>query len=169
MIAISAGHHCLHKGASYGTFNEHDEAIEWAKELMEYLGDKAVLVPFGFLRRKVEYINSNDIVFAVEIHFNSDRRHLGRGSETLYYPGSVAGRKLAQAVQDVLGRIFEPDRGIKEGYYQMNKVKGPDFFLAKTRCPAIIIEPEFIHHEETIKTNRQIACHALASALLGEL
>jgi len=167
MIAISAGHHNLAKGAYYGDFNEHDEAVVWAQMLVNFLGDDGLLVPFGFLKNKVSYINNDrSIVLAVEIHFNSAPGHVGRGSETLCYPSSSKGRHAANTVQDALGRIFQPSRGVKEGYYRMDPARGPDFFLARTRCTALIIEPEFVHHEIAIKKNREVACQALTGALL---
>ena len=170
MIAISAGHHNFSKGASYGSFNEHDEAVLWADYLVECLEGEAILVPHGFLKKKVAFINGNpEIKLAIEIHFNSalkDGEHIGKGSETLHYPGSTKGVMTAHIIQATLGQIFTPDRGVKEGYYQMKKHRGPDFFLAKTRCTALILEPEFIQREAIIKRDRKIACEAIAGALL---
>jgi N-acetylmuramoyl-L-alanine amidase len=186
MILISAGHHPSMPGACYGGFCEHGEAVKWADRIVDILGDdKAMAVPVGALRGKIDFINRQRPSIAVEIHFNSakiwkdkDRDgeidpdelvHIGRGCETLYYPGSNSGKDAAIAVQELIAEIFAPDRGAKEGYYQMNKAKGPDFFLAKTRCTAIIIEPEFIDNKETITGNREAGCIAIAEALLSLL
>jgi len=170
MILISAGHHPYRKGATYGDFNEHDEACIWVSLLCNMLGSDALSVPAGILKNKIEFINrQKDLDFAVEIHFNSalnaDGKHVGIGSETLYYPGSEAGLALATIIQERLSRVFSPNRGAKEGYYQMNKSKGPDYFLAKTRCPAVIIEPEFIHLKDYIKEHREAGCKELAQSL----
>ena len=158
------------KGVSFEGFNEYGEAIMWAQWIKELLQDDAVLVPFGFLKNKVAFINGlRDITLAIEIHFNSavaNGKRVGEGSETLYYPGSVRGEEIARDIQHTLSSIFKPDRGIKEGYYQMNKAKGADFFLARTRCTSLILEPEFIRHKEKIQDNREAACCALASALI---
>jgi len=57
------------------------------------------------------------------------------------------------------------DRGVKEGYYQMNKAKGVDYILRATNCPAIIIEPEFVQCSENILDKREEACKAIAETL----
>lgn len=172
MIFISAGHHATKPGASFNGFSEFDEAELWADLLVEKLGDNSLRVPSGVLRDKVEFINNRDPVesIAVEIHFNAavdgDGNNIGRGCETLYYPESKRGQLLAAFCNDALSSIFNPDRGIKEGWYRMNPKNGADFFLAKTKCPAVILEPEFIHRKEIIQVNRESACELLSNALL---
>lgn len=163
MIFISAGHHPAAPGAKWDRFIEHDEACIWAKYMTDKIGLKSTLVPTGILQSKVDFINARllngDI--AIEIHFNAARdKHnepIGRGCETLYYPGSTKGKHIAQLCQDALSLSFPPSRGIKEGWYRMDPKRGPDFFLARTRCPAVIIEPEFVHHSELIIDNRNTA------------
>ena len=172
MIYVSAGHHPEKQGACHNGFCEHDEAKKWASLIANHLGHDGMVVPVGTLKTKVDFINSrtpsdNDV--AIEIHFNSamkDGVHIGRGSETLYYPGSKRGEEIAAKVQFTLGGIFVPDRGAKEGWYQMNEAKGPDFFLARTRCTAIIIEPDFIHRKAKIESKRDLACEAIAKTLI---
>lgn len=171
MIFVSAGHHPQAKGASFGDFNEYDEAIIWAQLLVAMLGSDSLLVPTGKLTEKINWINQNgnknDI--AVEIHFNSaksaDGTPVGSGCETLYCPGSIAGYNLALPVQKQLASLFRPDRGVKEGWYQMNPEKGPDAFLLRTNPVAIIIEPEFIHRVDKIKNNRDDGCYVIARGL----
>lgn len=170
MIFVSAGHYPSAPGAKWERFIEHDEAVIWA-DMLEALIDNAMLVPTGVLREKVGFINERIINgdIAIEIHFNAARddegNPVGRGCETLYYPGSDRGKLLAETCQEVLSKYFPPDRGAKEGWYRMNKKNGPDFFLAKTRCPAIIIEPEFVHHSDLIKEHRNGVIEDLAKAL----
>lgn len=171
MIAISIGHHPYAKGASYEKRNEYDIAKVWASHLTNMLGDKAMLVPTGTLKEKVMFINNMDNVnVAVEIHFNSavnsDGENIGKGSETLYYPHSKEGRQLAETLQESLSRVFPPNRGAKEGWYQMNKSKGADYFLSRTKCVAVIVEPDFIHRYELIDENMKSGCAAIANALL---
>lgn len=170
-IAISAGHHPSRPGACYKGFCEHPEAVLWATLVVDLLGyQHAVQVPPGTLREKVGFINGLGCEAAVEIHFNSavdrDGNRVGEGSETLYYPGSARGRELAERLQSAIAPHFPPDRGVKEGWYRMDPSKGPDYFLARTRCPAVILEPEFIHHVERIRSRRDAACAAIAAALL---
>jgi len=170
MIFVCAGHHVKAPGASYKGFNEYDEACLWSKLIVDYIGNNAVLVPNGVIKDKVQFINDRDPVdsIAVEIHFNSAKDDqgtpIGEGAETLYYPDSVKGRVIATKVQAALAGLFR-DRGVKEGWYRMQKRFGPDYFLARTKCPAIIIEPDFIHRREYIQTRREQACRAIANAL----
>ena len=172
MIFISVGHHEAKPGASFNGFNEYDEASIWAEEIHKHIHEDSILVPHGVLKTKVNFINNRDPSqgVALEVHFNSAKNSegepIGRGCETLYYPNSSNGKLLAQLVNDALAQSFEPDRGIKEGYYRLDPRNSPDYFLARTHCPAIIIEPDFIHRKELIQANRDQACIDIAAALL---
>ena len=166
---ISAGHKNDSDGANFkGEFFEHTEAVLWRNIICELLD--VYPVPVGDLKSKIEYINKHatkDSV-AIEIHFNSamrDGEHIGKGCETLHYPGSRSGIALATKIHKELLRSFSPDRGLKEGYYQMNPDKPVDYFLAKTKCSAIIIEPDFIHRSEIISYARGACCRNIARAL----
>jgi N-acetylmuramoyl-L-alanine amidase len=184
MIFISAGHHEKSQGAKYKDVTEYILTTKWADLIALLLGDKGIRVPNGTLKQKMKFINGMnfDNAIAVEIHFNSAKLwkdlnkngiiddnemiNVGRGSETLYCPGSKEGERIARIVQSAVGSLFKPDRGIKPGYYQMNPKKGPDFFLEQTNCPALIIEPEFIDNLDVINQNMNAACHLIASTLL---
>ncbi len=61
---------------------------------------------------------------------------------------------------------MKPDRGIKEGWYQMNPAKGADFFLKRTHCTSLIIEPEFIDNLQVLSQNKYATCAAIATAML---
>lgn len=184
MIFVSAGHHEKAQGAKFNDFTEYGFTVPWADLITELLGDKAIRVPNGTLKDKVKFINSYAIKsdLAVELHFNSAKMwkdqnengviddgemvNVGRGSETLYYPSSKTGERAAFIIQSALGSLMQPNRGIKEGWYQMNRSKGADFFLAKTRCTSLIIEPEFIDNVMKIQMNKTAACSCIASSLL---
>ena len=173
MIYISIGHYPERPGACYESFCEHFEAQQWAGHLVKALGvENCEICPIGTLKEKVAYINESatkdDI--AIEIHFNSAKNdageHIGRGSECLYHPNSKRGYEVARALQSALSEVFEPDRGLKKGYYQLNKAKGVDFFLARTICTSVIIEPEFIHRKGKIQENREVACSKIAASII---
>lgn len=181
MILVSAGHHQGAQGASWAGRTEWPQAVLWQKLLLQYLADVGEAVPTGLLRSKVEYINAAQAVCAIEIHFNSAKvggQHVGKGCETLYYPGSAKGKQLAFSAQKALSKYFLPDRGIKAGWYRMDQpgvvdyqgdVDGDekvDYFLRETHCPAIIIEPDFIHRWDLIEHNRAQACRAMADELI---
>lgn len=168
MILLSAGHHPGAKGAGYNDHYEYDEAVLWASETANLIRGRMMvdIVPTGNLSEKITWINNQKAVLLCEIHFNSDESKRQKGSETLYFPGSVKGKKAAEIVQKALAGIFPPNRGAKEGYYQMNPAKGPDAILEKTNCIALIVEPEFIYNYAVIEDRRHPACAALADALV---
>lgn len=177
MIYVSAGHHPLAKGAHHGDFWEHDEAVRWRDELVVQLGGKGVAVPVpmvaspGAEKEKAGFINSAaDARLAVEIHFNSldttQTLPSERGCLTYYYPGSLAGRRMAQRVQRVLRKFFLFDLGAHEGYVRMEKARGIIWFLRDTKCPALLIEPQFIDRQADIQGQRAAVCAALAPVLI---
>ncbi len=175
MIFLSAGHNNKDTGAEYKGFSEYPEALRWVSIIKEYFdNNQAMIVPTGSLSEKVEFINTYAKTLpgehlAVEIHFNAamdtDGNHVGEGSETLYFPGSSKGKKTAQLIQSELSEVFRPDRGVKEGWYQASPNKGALYFLKKTSCTALIIEPEFIHHVDKIRKFRCDGCRAIVEAL----
>lgn len=171
MIAVSAGHHFKAPGAVHESMIEYVEMTHWAGLLVQRLGaDRSVLCPPGVLQEKVAFINRVNPVLAVELHLNAaqdaDGFNVGRGSETLYHPNSRLGKLAAEVVQDQLGSVLTPNRGVKEGWYRQDRKRGPIFFLARTTCPAIVVELEFIHHVEEIKACREHCSDVLASAVL---
>ena len=170
MICVSGGHYDQARGAHYDGFAEYPETLIWADLIvtnLTLLGIDACVVPSGGLRDKVDWINEvrPRATAAVEIHFNADGKHKGKGCETLYYPGSRKGLQLAEEIQRQISTFFPPNRGTKEGWYRMVKGGTADYFLAKTRCPAVIIEPEFIHNKSAITTNQDIGCLIIAEAV----
>ena len=169
MIAISGGHYPAKRGASDGAgFSEYPETMLWAKTIVDAINitnpGMAVLVPTGTLGEKVRFINRLEgVKIAAEIHFNAAPTNRPvRGSETLYCPGSKTGKYIAEKVQDTLGSLLPPSRGIKEGWYQMDPSKGIDYFLKATKCPAVILEPEFVVNKEAILLFRVPVCKSLA-------
>ena len=183
MILLSAGHYPESPGACFFEWCEHEEATKWVNIIAHFLREQTHVnvVPTGKLPAKVRYINEyplEKVSLAVEIHFNSDFSHAGKGFETLYCPASKKGKQAAQIVNDALIGIFEKNRGIKEGWYKMDRpgiedypgdVEGdekPDYFLSATKPYALILEPEFIHNRSSIETNRDAACKALAGGIL---
>ncbi len=181
MILLSAGHYPDKPGACFEDFCEHEEAVRWIEELHKHI-PAAIRVPVGVLREKIAFINSRQPTIAAEIHFNSfkvwedvnkdgvldkdELIHKGRGALTLFYPGSIKGEFLATEVQHsmetVLSRHWD---GVMEGWYRMDKKFGVDYFLQRTSCPSVIIEPEFIHRREVVEQYRAIVCKRIAHTL----
>lgn len=189
MILVSAGHGPVDRGAVHEGFAEHDEACIWRDLIVARGGELGRVafraVPPARLTQKVAYVNASCaderpvVCIAIEIHFNAGGV-VGKtcGCETLYHPGSSRGAVLAQIVQEAIVPYFPPDRGIKEAWYRQDHphrvdfpgdIDGdekPDYFCARTVCPAVIVEPEFIYHRERIQSRRADVCTDLAGALL---
>lgn len=92
----------------------------------------------------VEEANGWPADLFLSVHCNAfDGR--ARGTETLYYPQSTEGRRLAESVQQELCGLFAildpdlPDRGLKE--------RGDLAVLYATDMPAILVECAFIDNE----------------------
>lgn len=192
LVALSAGHNPRRPGAAYldpasrkVLVTEHDEARAWV-ELLEAMllrhNINVRRIGTGELPQKVREVNRDPIPdLAVEIHFNSSVNqhgdHVGRGSETLYAPGSSRGAVAAEFVQGELALAFPPSRGIKEGWYRMDRPgvvdypgdvdgdENADYFLVHTRCVALIVEPEFIHRTEVYQPGRTAGCAALCRGI----
>lgn len=185
MIIISAGHHPSATGASHKGLTEYPETAVWAATIVHILKNtyrtRAKLCPTGTLPDKIRWIKEQNakegVSLAVELHFNSCEGGGAEGCETLYYPGSELGKQMAELINPAMAALTTKDRGVKPGWYKMDRpgiidfygdVDGdetPDYFLRKTPCPALILEPQFIQEIAWIKRNRLACCRALAEAI----
>jgi N-acetylmuramoyl-L-alanine amidase len=141
MIILSVGHDKRRQGA------RHNGVSEWglASRLVALIDHPDIVVIDRALADTVQVINNwpEPVELAAELHFNSHPR--AEGCETLYCPGSGAGKDAAEAFQDsFLDGLAMHDRGVKEGWYKMKVNTFIDYFLQATSMPAIILEPEFI-------------------------
>lgn len=184
MILLSAGHYPQKPGVVYGGLVEHTVASNWV-DIIAYRVRQhwpVDIVPTGTVTQKVAVINEvargRRVALAAELHFNSDPGHQGRGSETMYCPGSERGRRAATFVQHYLAKVLPPDRGIFEGWLKRDRpghvdypgdIEGDEsvaYFLKATIPVALIIEAEFIHNRAVIQTMRDDACRAIAEGLV---
>lgn len=143
-VAVSIGHRPGRPGFRAGKYTEYAEMAPVVGNLIQALSYNDILVysiGTGILQNKVAHINKLNVDLAVELHLNAGGGH---GAETLYCPGSESGKPWAQSIQDQMTLLGMRDRGIKEGWYRMNPDNGPDYFLAKTNCPAVITEAYFL-------------------------
>jgi N-acetylmuramoyl-L-alanine amidase len=187
MIVLSAGHHPNALGATFEGNSEFPETALWASQIAKSIEDiyraQVEVAPLTTLGNKVRWIKERHreigVQLAVEIHFNSApgaKPGTVSGCETLIYPGSTTGRWYAERINPAMAE-FTKDRGIKDGWYKMDRPgvvdfygdedgdEMPDYFLRKTPCPALILEPEFIQNWDWIQKNRVKVCEALAEAI----
>lgn len=161
--------------------------------LSKYNDISTHLVEIGKLPDKVAQVNEivrqtkamgADVpILAVELHFNSAGSTYVNGNETLYYPGSVTGKAAAHKFNnEFIGYaetqydMYIRNRGAKEGWHRMDRpnvvdyvgdVDGdetPNYFLRKTSCTSLILEPHFLCELEDMDYWHQSAT-AIAEAL----
>ena len=169
MIILSAGHNPKQPGACNDEFCEHEIATRWIQKIHDRIEDiyPVDIVPTGSLSKKVGWINKKkNVDLALELHFNSNIPAMG--CEALYYPGSAKGRILAETLCNGFEKrnLLQPNRGAKEGYYQMDRSKPIDYFLRKTKATAVILEPDFIYQKQRILEAEEEACYTIADLLL---
>ena len=183
-VALSAGHYQAKPGACHEGKCEHKLAKNWVNEIWTALRSKEdrphiTLVSSGPLKDKVATINALYGDLALEVHFNACGGCGASGCETLYYPGSQKGEVAAGIMQKHLqAAMGNKNRGIKEGWYKMDRPgvvdfygdedgdEMPDYFLRKTNCTALILEPEFIEHLDVINDKMKVGAEAIANAVM---
>lgn len=165
-IGLSIAHYAEAQGASHDGVTEFVLSTDWIAEITKY-SDRFFVPTPEKLPSKVRQLNTQRVKAAFELHFNACGGCGAKGCETLYYPNSVSGKALAKKVQQGLVPLLNTrDRGVKEGWYKMDRPhvvdyfgdkdgdELPDYFLRKTRMPALILEPLFI--EEAVERNFKI-------------
>ncbi|MBK5240565.1 N-acetylmuramoyl-L-alanine amidase [Clostridium sp.] len=95
------------------------------------------------LQERCDVSNNARPNYFVSTHANAFTSSAVSGIETYYFPGSVAGEELAEAIQTEL---------IKETARYDRKIKPADFYvLSHTDAAAILVETSFISNEEEEK------------------
>lgn len=187
---LSPGHNSKAVGACSGKTCEFPNTKTWVtavERALTAMNRSVEIITAAGLTEKVKQVNGfvakhkGKKCLAVEVHFNAGGSPTTKGCETLYCPGSVKGKAIATAYQsDFIKRIAlaTPNRGVKEGWYRMDvpgKVDFPgdvdgdehkDYFLEKTACPALILEPCFITEVDTANKNLSFWTDAIAFSLI---
>jgi len=93
----------------------------------------------------------------ISVHCNSFSNQSANGIETLYYPTSSKGKKLAQCVQNALVKTTKlTNRGIKP--------RTDLYVLKSTVAPAILVECAFIsntNEEKLLKEHPEVFANAI--------
>lgn len=166
-VAIAVGHHPEKRGASWNGWSEYELLAPVAGYLVRELtraGLDAYLVPSGRLATKVEWINAGNFTAAVELHGDAGG---GSGGTALYYPGSTAGQALAEAVDNAMEAVLGADRRrARPGYFRGDPARGVLYFLARTACPAVVVEPEYLRARlDTFRDNPQAIAQGIAAGV----
>lgn len=138
-----------HGGADPGAVNEelqiteHAVCVEIVKRMQAALNCDVVIQIEG-LSKAIAAINKLKPSLVVSVHCNAATNKAANGAETLYYPGSAAGRMLASTIQfQLVEKLGQRNRGIQ--------ARGDLGLLRSTSCPAVIVEPFFISNSEEYK------------------
>lgn len=103
------------------------------------------------LQDRVELANQEKASFFISLHCNSVSNPNARGTETIYWPSSVEGRKLAEKIHPhLVSATGFKDRGIKPDQRGL-------YVLKHTKMPALIVEVGFISNpsEEAWMRNQE--------------
>jgi len=142
-IAVSIGHQPSEGPAKV---EEHFHASKVATILYDFFLAKAFRTQLfeGSLVEKTQAINIFKADVAIEVHFNAlewpyNPERYGSGYEACINKGSIKGAYLAQCIIDEFYDKLPFDKrgtGIQE--------REDLWFVRKTKCPAIIVEPLFL-------------------------
>lgn len=145
ILVIDAGHGGVDSGAVGNGLKEKDITLDLSLNIGKILEEYIKVI---YTREKDEYIglyNRADIAnkakanIFISIHINSFKDSKANGLETLYYPNSVEGMKLASIIQDKLKLVGFTDRGIKP--------RGDLVVLNQTNMVAVLVEVGFISNK----------------------
>lgn len=168
-IALVVGHSEDKKGAYNSTLDIHEydlnnqEAISVSDKLNNQ-GIECVLIYRTTYKDLPDDINKHNPDAILSFHHNS-HSPTATGTETLYYEGSVKGKKLAEMIHkqtvDVLGY---KDRGIKS---KDDEDRG-GYLLEYTKAPCLILEPCFMSNSNELKDfldKQDIYCDAIVNGI----
>ena len=167
-ICIDPGHGGADPGAVSGNVKEKDLNLAIAQKLLLLLYNKGhdiIMtrsndIAVSLYERANKANNFNADIF-VSIHNNAVSDEGVQGTETLFYPGSKQGERLARLVQDELvKKLQRPDRGIKP---RRNLV-----VLKCTTMPAILAECAFLSNPTERKLLQDSGFQHLAAEAIME-
>ena len=180
-VGLSYAHSPTSPGACHERQCEHTFSRMWTKKLLALLAAKGIDVFLSVqhsLTKKVDEINAAGCDLALEIHFNACGGCGASGCETLHYPDSEVGEHYATIMQKAVCKAMgNKYRGVKAGWYKMDRPgvidfygdedgdEKPDYFLRKTNCPALILEPEFIEFDDVIVDRLLSGVSAIVEAI----
>ncbi len=170
-VGLTAGHHATDPGAVNDPLQENLLNLQVLGAAMTFLAgnDIYVVSPTGKLSRKIQELNRHNLRCAVEIHFNSAGSASPQGVESIYHPGSVHGRVLANFLFD---RLIELPMGlVPRRVVDTNHLGRRLAFTRDVMAPAVIIEPLWISNpqEKAVamsQDNLKIIGETIAEAML---
>jgi N-acetylmuramoyl-L-alanine amidase len=94
------------------------------------------------MQKRIEIINSSDADLAVSIHQNSFEQESSKGAQVFYHVSSNEGQRLAEALQDSLITLADPEN------HRSAKANDSYYLLKKSTCPLVIVECGFLSNPD---------------------
>lgn len=101
------------------------------------------------LNKTIQAANAGGFDFGISLHCDASDNENARGAHVCFYPGSVAGARLAQAIAEPLSKLMP-------GRSQTTVARGNLAILKKTNCPWVLCECGFISNY--VDANMMDAC-----------
>ena len=161
-IVVNPGHDKVLDPGAIGSTGLHEADVahdvgKVLKTLLESAGHEVKFLQDNFLMGVINESNAWGADILVSIHCNGFASPSAQGTETLYYPTSAQGKKLAECLQKSMVETFAlVDRGIKE-----RRDLG---VLKYTSMPAALVEMAFItnpREEKILRDGTQAWARAL--------
>jgi N-acetylmuramoyl-L-alanine amidase len=130
--------------------------LDWNRDLVNriasHLPEQHIIVNRTVERiSPISAINATRADLAIEFHLNA-ATGAATGTEMIYWPSSVGGKKLALALQRAAVDVLKlKDRGIKEPWEGRGAA-----FLRGTRMPAVIAESFFIDNSSDLRRGNEV-------------
>jgi len=146
-IVLIAGHSIEKPGAIVKGIKEYSLS-KVIVDAITFAGDLPVKVHTFNIKRllaKIDMVNRINPDLAIELHWNACNNNNVKGSEVFHYPTSKIGKKCAEEYCS----IFEQVSGVKtRGAKPDNQSQYDSLaWCRKTKCPAILIENEFLTYK----------------------
>lgn len=184
-IAVCIGHHRDRQGAAnliypYTEWVAMSTVAHKMAGLLEAAGHEVHVIE-GRLAYKVAVINRGNFDIALDLHLNADADHTdpqdqddsrGHGCMVMAVPHNKERLEQAQVMSDkIVSVLGNRNLGGREGWYWGDGTK-PDYFLARTNCPAFIPEPFFIDNNAECERwlvggNEDVVAGAIADAVVA--
>ena len=165
-VVINPGHFIGKDPGACGKFSNEAEIVKYVANVvcrdLEAAGFNPVLITSDSLKEICQLANEVNADLFVSIHCNAAANKAAKGTETFYYVGSSASKKLATCIQNELVKTMGSlDRGIKDGNWL--------YVLRGTSIPAVLTELGFISNADEeiyLNSHKQVMAHAISRAII---
>lgn len=112
-------------------------------------------------QRMAARLNAGKYSLAIELHFNAAATATANGTECLHWYGSKKGKLIARDLSEEIVAVYGTTlRGVQGTRALANVHDRGYWFTALTNVPAVIVEPFFGSHQESLMFNdvHEYAC-----------